>query len=114
MDLQRAAYKAVNDTLVSFDQIFSKRKRTRFRRAPAGSAGRSEPKECEILAMAAGAIRPELQPRSRRQPQPGSVQDRHATALNSAYDENAEERSPGIVVYGRAETFMYGRGQTYA
>ena len=120
MDLQRAADKAVNDTLTSLDQIFAKRKKNPV---PAGTLQAAlialNAKTGEILAMVGGRDygRSQLNRAVDANRQPGSVFKPivYATALNSAYDENAEEKITAASLFLDApETFMYGRGQTYS
>jgi len=120
MDLQRAADKAVNDTLASLDQIFAKRKKNPI---PAGTLQASlvalNAKTGEILAMVGGRDygQSQLNRAVDANRQPGSVFKPivYATALNSAYDEDAEEKITAASLFMDApETFMYGRGQTYS
>ena len=120
MDLQRAADKAVNDTLTSLDQIFVKRKKNPV---PAGTLQAAlvalNAKTGEILAMVGGRDygQSQLNRAVDANRQPGSVFKPivYATALNSAYDENAEEKiTPASLFMDAPETFLYGRGQTYS
>ena len=120
MDLQRAADKAVNDTLTSLDQIFSKRKKNPI---PAGTLQAAlvalNAKTGEILAMVGGRDygQSQLNRAVDANRQPGSVFKPivYATALNSVYDDMAEEKlSPASLFMDAPETFLYGRGQTYS
>jgi penicillin-binding protein 1B len=120
MDLQRAADKAVNDTLASLDQIFAKRKKNPV---PPGTLQGAlvalNAKTGEILAMVGGRDygQSQLNRAVDANRQPGSVFKPivYAAALNSAYDENAEEKiTPASLFMDAPETFMYGRGQTYS
>ncbi|MFY9553752.1 MAG: PBP1A family penicillin-binding protein [Blastocatellia bacterium] len=120
MDLQRAADKAVNDTLASLDPIFAKRKKNPI---PAGTLQAAlvalNAKTGEILAMTGGRDygQSQLNRAVDANRQPGSVFKPivYATALNSAFDDMAEERiTPGSMFLDAPETFLYGRGQTYS
>ena len=120
MDLQRAADKAVNDTLTSLDQIFSKRKKNPI---PAGTLQAAlvalNAKTGEILAMVGGRDygQSQLNRAVDANRQPGSVFKPivYATALNSVYDDMAEEKfTPASLFMDAPETFLYGRGQTYS
>ena len=120
MDLQRAGDKAVNDTLTSLDQIFAKRKKNPV---PAGTLQAAlvalNAKTGEILAMVGGRDygQSQLNRAVDANRQPGSVFKPivYAAALNSAYDENAEEKiTPASLFMDAPETFLYGRGQTYS
>ena len=120
MDLQRAADKAVNDTLASLDQIFAKRKKNPV---PAGTLQAAlvalNAKTGEIMAMVGGRDygQSQLNRAVDANRQPGSVFKPivYATALNSAYDDDAEEKITSASLFMDApETFLYGRGQTYS
>ncbi|HXI92025.1 MAG TPA: PBP1A family penicillin-binding protein [Blastocatellia bacterium] len=120
MDLQRAADKAVNDTLASLDQIFAKRKKNPV---PAGTLQAAlvalNAKTGEILAMVGGRDygQSQLNRAVDANRQPGSVFKPivYATALDTASDENAEEKITAASLFMDApETFLYGRGQTYS
>lgn len=120
MDLQRAADKAVNDTLTNLDQIFAKRKKNPV---PSGTLQAAlvamNSKTGEILAMVGGRDygQSQLNRAVDANRQPGSVFKPivYATALNTAYDDQAEEKITAASVFMDApETFLYGRGQTYA
>src|SRR5215831_16294026 len=120
MDLQRAADKAVNDTLASLDQIFAKRK---TKAVPPGTLQAAlvalNSKTGEILAMVGGRDygQSQLNRAVDANRQPGSVFKPivYATALESAYDDNAEEKITTASLFMDApETFLYGRGQTYS
>jgi penicillin-binding protein 1B len=120
MDLQRAADKAVNDTLSSLDQIFAKRK---VKPVPPGTLQAAlvalNSKTGEILAMVGGRDygQSQLNRAVDANRQPGSVFKPivYATALDSAYDDNTEEKITAASLFMDApETFLYGRGQTYS
>jgi penicillin-binding protein 1B len=120
MDLQRAADKAVNDTLASLDQIFAKRK---SKPVPPGTLQAAlvalNSKTGEILAMVGGRDygQSQLNRAVDANRQPGSVFKPivYATALDSAYDDNTEEKITAASLFMDApETFLYGRGQTYS
>jgi penicillin-binding protein 1B len=120
MDLQRAADKAVNDTLSSLDQIFAKRKKNPV---PPGTLQAAlvalNSKTGEILAMVGGRDygQSQLNRAVDANRQPGSVFKPivYATALNSAYDDDVETKiTPGSMFMDAPETFLYGRGQTYS
>ena len=120
LDLQRAADKAVNDTLTSLDQIFAKRKKNPV---PAGTLQAAlvalNAKTGEIMAMVGGRDygQSQLNRAVDANRQPGSVFKPivYATALSSAYDDDAEEKiTPASLFMDAPETFLYGRGQTYS
>jgi len=120
MDLQRAADKAVNDTLTTLDQIFAKRKKNPV---PAGTLQAAlvalNAKTGEIMAMVGGRDygQSQLNRAVDANRQPGSVFKPivYATALNSAYDDSIEEKmTPASLFMDAPETFLYGRGQTYS
>lgn len=120
MDLQRAADKAVNDTLASLDPIFAKRKKNPI---PPGTLQAAlvalNAKTGEILAMVGGRDygQSQLNRAVDANRQPGSVFKPivYATALNSPYDDMSEEKfTAGSMFMDAPETFLYGRGQTYS
>jgi penicillin-binding protein 1B len=120
MDLQRAADKAVNETLATLDQIFAKRKKNPV---PPGTLQAAlvalNSKTGEILAMVGGRdyAQSQLNRAVDANRQPGSVFKPlvYAAALGSAYDEDAEEKiTPASLFMDAPETFLYGRGQTYS
>ncbi|MGA9774054.1 MAG: PBP1A family penicillin-binding protein [Blastocatellia bacterium] len=121
MDLQRAADKAVNDTLTNLDQIFAKRKKNPV---PPGTLQAAlvamNAKTGEIVAMVGGRDygQSQLNRAVDANRQPGSVFKPivYATALNTAYEKDeAEEKITAASVFMDApETFLYGRGQTYS
>lgn len=120
LDLQRAADKSVNDTLTQLDQIFAKRKKDPVAPGTLQAAlVAMNPKTGEILAMVGGRDygQSQLNRAIDANRQPGSVFKPivYATALNSAYDDQAEEKITAASLFMDApETFLYGRGQTYA
>jgi len=120
MDLQRAADKAVNDTLTSLDQIFAKRRKNPI---PPGTLQAAlvalNAKTGEIMAMVGGRDygQSQLNRAVDANRQPGSVFKPivYATALNSVYDDLTEEKlTPASLFMDAPETFLYGRGQTYS
>jgi penicillin-binding protein 1B len=120
MDLQRAADKAVNDTLNTLDPIFAKRKKNPI---PPGTLQAAlvalNAKTGEILAMVGGRDygQSQLNRAVDANRQPGSVFKPivYATALNSAYDDMSDEKlTPASLFMDAPETFLYGRGQTYS
>lgn len=120
MDLQRAADKAVNDTLASLDPIFAKRKKNPI---PPGTLQAAlvalNAKTGEILAMVGGRDygQSQLNRAVDANRQPGSVFKPivYATALNSPYDDMSDEKfTAGSMFMDAPETFLYGRGQTYS
>ncbi|MEK6321327.1 MAG: PBP1A family penicillin-binding protein [Acidobacteriota bacterium] len=120
MDLQRAADKAVNDTLTALDPTFAKRKKNPI---PPGTLQAAlvalNAKTGEILAMVGGRDygQSQLNRAVDANRQPGSVFKPivYATALNSAYDDMTEEKfTPASMFMDAPETFLYGRGQTYS
>jgi penicillin-binding protein 1B len=120
MDLQRAADKAVGDTLAQLDPIFARRKKNPI---PAGTLQAAlvalNPKTGEILAMTGGRDygQSQLNRAVDANRQPGSVFKPivYATALNTAFDDTSEEKITAASMFMDApETFLYGRGQTYS
>ncbi|HXG65070.1 MAG TPA: PBP1A family penicillin-binding protein, partial [Blastocatellia bacterium] len=119
MDLQRAADKAVNDTLAELDKIFAKRKKNPV---PPGTLQAAlvamNAKTGEILAMVGGRDygQSQLNRAVEANRQPGSVFKPivYATALNSAYEEAAEEViTPATQFLDAKETFYYAGNKTY-
>jgi penicillin-binding protein 1B len=120
MDLQRAADKAVNDTLANLDQIFAKRKKNPV---PPGTLQAAlvamNPKTGDILAMVGGRdySKSQLNRAVEANRQPGSVFKPivYATALNSAFEGGLEDAiTPASTFLDSPETFLYGVGQTYS
>ncbi|HWX41941.1 MAG TPA: PBP1A family penicillin-binding protein [Blastocatellia bacterium] len=120
MDLQRAADKSVNDTLVELDKIFAKRKKNPI---PAGTLQAAlvalNPKTGEILAMVGGRDygQSQLNRAVDAHRQPGSVFKPivYATALNTAYEDTPDQAiTPASLFMDAPETFTYGYGQTYS
>jgi penicillin-binding protein 1B len=120
LELQRAADKAVSDTLATLDPIFSKRKKNPV---PPGTLQAAlvalNPKTGEILAMVGGRdySRSQLNRAVDANRQPGSVFKPivYATALNTTYDDSTDEKITAASLFKDApETFLYGRGQTYS
>jgi len=120
LDLQRAADKAVNDTLTQLDPIFAKRKKNPIAPGTLQAAlVAMNPKTGEILAMCGGRDygQSQLNRAVDANRQPGSVFKPivYATALNTAYDDQADEKITAASLFMDApETFLYGRGQTYS
>lgn len=119
MDLQRAADKAVSDTLGQLDQIFSKRKKNPI---PSGTLQAAlvamNPKTGEILAMVGGRdyAQSQLNRAVEANRQPGSVFKPivYATGLNSFFEDSELKLTAASTFMDAPETFLYGRGQTYA
>jgi penicillin-binding protein 1B len=120
LDLQRAADRAVGDTLTQLDPLFAKRKKNPI---PPGTLQAAlvamNPKTGEILAMVGGRDygQSQLNRATDANRQPGSVFKPivYATALNTAYDDQADEKVTAASQFlDEPETFLYGRGQTYA
>ncbi|HET9532415.1 MAG TPA: PBP1A family penicillin-binding protein [Blastocatellia bacterium] len=120
MELQRAADKAVNDTLATLDPIFSKRKKNSV---PPGTLQAAlvalNAKTGEILAMVGGRdyAQSQLNRAVDANRQPGSVFKPivYATALNTAFEDTADGViTPATMFMDAPETFYYGRGQTYS
>jgi penicillin-binding protein 1B len=120
MELQRAADKAVNDTLASLDPIFSRRKKNPI---PPGTLQAAlvalNAKTGEILAMVGGRdyAQSQLNRAVDANRQPGSVFKPivYATALNTAYEDAPDGViTPATMFLDAPETFYYGRGQTYS
>ncbi|HEX8183313.1 MAG TPA: PBP1A family penicillin-binding protein, partial [Blastocatellia bacterium] len=120
MDLQRAADKAVNDTLVQLDPIFAKRKKNPI---PPGTLQAAlvalNSKTGEIVAMVGGRDygQSQLNRAVDANRQPGSVFKPivYATALGTPGDDNVQEKITAASMFKDApETFLYGRGQTYS
>jgi penicillin-binding protein 1B len=120
MDLQRAADKAVNDTLASLDKVFSNRKKNPI---PPGTLQAAlvalNAKTGEILAMVGGRdyAQSQLNRAVDANRQPGSVFKPivYATALNTAFEDTAGDViTPATMFLDAPETFYYGRGQTYS
>ncbi|HJQ25207.1 MAG TPA: PBP1A family penicillin-binding protein [Blastocatellia bacterium] len=120
LELQRAADKAVTDTLAQLDPIFAKRKKNPIAPGTLQAAlVAMNPKTGEIIAMVGGRDygQSQLNRAVDANRQPGSVFKPivYATALNSAYDDQADEKLTAASLFMDApETFLYGRGQTYA
>jgi penicillin-binding protein 1B len=119
MELQRAADKAVVDTLTQLDQIYARRKKNPI---PAGTLQAAlvalNPKTGEILAMVGGRDygASQLNRAVEANRQPGSVFKPivYATAINSAFDDTIPEKITAASGFLDApETFVYGRGEPY-
>jgi penicillin-binding protein 1B len=120
MDLQRAADKAVNDTLASLDTIFAKRKKNPLKPGTLQAALVAlNAKTGEIEAMVGGRdySQSQLNRAVDANRQPGSVFKPivYATALNTAYENSGSEViTPATTFLDAPETFIYGRGQEYS
>jgi penicillin-binding protein 1B len=120
MDLQRAADKAVNDTLTKLDPIFSKRKKNPV---PPGTLQAAlvalNPKTGEIMAMVGGRDygQSQLNRAIDANRQPGSVFKPivYATAINTAYEDSSDDViTPASMFLDAPETFYYGGSKTYS
>jgi penicillin-binding protein 1B len=119
MDLQRAADKAVSDTLAQLDPIFSKRKKNPV---PPGTLQAAlvamNARTGEILAMSGGRdySASQLNRAVEANRQPGSVFKPivYAAALNTAFDKGTEDAiTPATVFMDEPKTFLYGGSKTY-
>jgi len=119
MDLQRAADKAVNDTLQELDKIFARRKKDPI---PPGTLQAAlvalDAKTGDILAMVGGRDygQSQLNRAVDAHRQPGSVFKPivYTTALNTAYEEAGQDViTPASMFMDAPETFYYGNG-TYS
>jgi penicillin-binding protein 1B len=120
VDLQRAAEKAVNETLVELDKIFAKRRKNPV---PPGTLQAAlvaiDAKNGDILAMVGGRDyeKSQLNRAVDAHRQPGSVFKPivYATAINSAFEGPADDViTPASMFLDAPETFYYGGGKTYA
>jgi penicillin-binding protein 1B len=119
MDLQRAADKALSDTLAQLDPLFSKRKKNPV---PPGTLQAAlvamNAKTGEILAMSGGRdySASQLNRAVEANRQPGSVFKPivYAAALNTAFDSGTEDAiTPASVFMDEPKTFLYGGSKTY-
>ena len=114
LELQRAADKAVSDTLTQLDPIFARRKKNPI---PAGTLQAAlvamNPKTGEIIAMVGGRdySQSQLNRATDANRQPGSVFKPivYATALNSAYDDQADEKNGEPSEYPHGSTALHVR-----
>ncbi|HJQ67415.1 MAG TPA: PBP1A family penicillin-binding protein [Blastocatellia bacterium] len=120
MDLQRAADKAVGDTLAKLDPIFSKRKKNPV---PPGTLQAAlvalNAKTGEIVAMVGGRDygQSQLNRAIDANRQPGSVFKPivYATAINTAYEDSSDDIiTPANMFLDAPETFYYGGSKTYS
>ncbi len=120
MDLQRAADKAVNDTLAKLDPIFAKRKKNPV---PPGTLQAAlvalNAKTGEIVAMVGGRDygQSQLNRAIEANRQPGSVFKPivYATAINTAYEDSSDDIiTPASMFLDAPETFYYGGSKTYS
>ncbi|HEX8748241.1 MAG TPA: PBP1A family penicillin-binding protein [Pyrinomonadaceae bacterium] len=109
MELQRAAYSAVNKQLSALDKIYAKRNVQPGTLQAALVA--MNPRTGEIIAMVGGRdyTRSQLNRASTALRQPGSVFKPfvYATALNSAYDAMSRVITPATVYMDEPKTFNY-------
>jgi penicillin-binding protein 1B len=119
MDLQRAADKALSDTLAQLDPLFSKRKKNPV---PTGTLQAAlvamNARTGEILAMSGGRdySASQLNRAVEANRQPGSVFKPivYAAALNTAFDSGTEDAiTPASVFMDEPKTFLYGGSKTY-
>lgn len=119
MDLQRAADKAVADTLAQLDPLFSKRKKNPV---PPGTLQAAlvamNAKTGEVVAMSGGRdySASQFNRATDANRQPGSVFKPivYATALNTAFDNGTEDAiTPASVFMDEPKTFLYGGSKTY-
>lgn len=119
MDLQRAADKALSDTLAQLDPLFSKRKKNPV---PPGTLQAAlvamNAKTGEILAMSGGRdySASQLNRAVEANRQPGSVFKPivYAAALNTAFENGTEDAiTPASVFMDEPKTFLYGGSKTY-
>jgi penicillin-binding protein 1B len=119
MDLQRAADKALSDTLAQLDPLFSKRKKNPV---PPGTLQAAlvamNAKTGEILAMTGGRdySASQLNRAVEANRQPGSVFKPivYAAALNTAFEKgNDDAITPATVFMDAPKTFLYGGSKTY-
>ncbi|HWC78138.1 MAG TPA: PBP1A family penicillin-binding protein, partial [Blastocatellia bacterium] len=120
LELQRAADKAVNDTLAQLDPMFSRRKKNPV---PPGTLQASlvamNAKTGEVLAMVGGRDygQSQLNRAVEANRQPGSVFKPfvYAAALNTAFENSGPDViTPASLFMDAPETFNYGRGQNYS
>jgi penicillin-binding protein 1B len=109
MELQRAAYTAVNKQLTALDKIFAKRNIESGTLQAALVA--MNPRTGEIISMVGGRdySKSQLNRAATAMRQPGSVFKPfvYATALNSAYDAMARVITPATVYMDEPKTFNY-------
>lgn len=119
MDLQRAADKAVSDTLATLDPIFAKRKKNPVAPGTLQAAlVAMNAKTGEIVAMTGGRdySASQLNRAVEANRQPGSVFKPivYATALNTAFENGSEDAiTPATVFMDEPKTFLYGGSKTY-
>ncbi len=112
-DLQRAAYRIVNDRLDKLDKYFPKKPKGNLQAALVAL----RPKTGEIVAMVGGRdfLETQFNRATDAQRQPGSVFKPfvYATALNSAYEMNSRVMTPATVFKDEKQVFTFGN-DTYA
>ncbi|MGH9827933.1 MAG: penicillin-binding transpeptidase domain-containing protein, partial [Blastocatellia bacterium] len=120
LELQRAANKAVDNTLADLDKIFAKRRKNPL---PPGTLQAAlvalDPKTGDILAMVGGRdySRSQLNRAVDAHRQPGSVFKPivYTTALNTAYEEAGDNvLTPASLFLDSPETFYYSGGESYS
>ncbi|MBI3654353.1 MAG: PBP1A family penicillin-binding protein [Acidobacteria bacterium] len=119
MDLQRAADKALTDTLAQLDPLFSKRKKNPVAPGTLQAAlVAMNAKTGEILALSGGRdySASQLNRAVDANRQPGSVFKPivYAAALNTAFEKGDDEAiTPATVFLDEPKTFLYGGSKTY-
>ncbi len=112
-DLQQAAYEAVNKRLERLDKYFPKKQKGNLQAALVAI----RPKTGEIVAMVGGRnyLENQFNRATDAQRQPGSVFKPfvYATAINSAYDSNAQVFTAASIFKDEKKIFTFG-SETYA
>ena len=112
-DLQKAAYKIVNDRLDKLDKFFPKKPKGNLQAALVAI----RPKTGEIVAMVGGRdfLETQFNRATDAQRQPGSVFKPfvYATALNSAYEMNSRVMTPATIFKDEKQVFTFG-SDTYS
>ncbi len=112
-DLQKAAYKIVNERLEKLDKYFPKKQKGNLNAALVAI----RPKTGEIVAMVGGRsfLDSQFNRATDAQRQPGSVFKPfvYATAINSAYDGNARVITAATIFKDEKKVFTYGN-ESYA
>ena len=112
-DLQKAAYKIVNDRLDKLDKFFPKKPKGNLQAALVAI----RPKTGEIVAMVGGRdfLETQFNRATDAQRQPGSVFKPfvYATALNSAYEMNSRVMTPATIFKDEKQVFTFGN-DTYS
>ncbi len=112
-DLQKAAYEAVNKRLERLDKYFPKKQKGNLQAALVAI----RPKTGEIVAMVGGRnyLENQFNRATDAQRQPGSVFKPfvYATAINSAYDSNAQIFTAATIFKDEKKIFTFGN-DTYS